>query len=101
MAALCMSCEYGMAALCTEMRIQRSSVVSRGFQANLTPPESLMTSSYLFSSVHFVEEKTFSNRLEICLQMSTKMSRNAPKVVHFIKKNSAGGGGGGHARRLP
>ena len=40
---------------------------------------------YLFFSVHFIEEKTFSCRLEICLQMSTKLSQNAPKVVHFIK----------------
>ena len=49
-----------------------------------------LNEQYLFFSVHFVEEKTFSSRLEICLQMSTKMSQNAPEVVHFIK-NFLGG----------
>ena len=55
-----------------------------------------MTSiAYIFFCT-FVEEKTFSSRLEICLQMSTKMSQNSPKVVHFIKlfiKNFQGEGG--------
>ena len=44
-----------------------------------------LNDQYLFFSVHFGEEKTISSGLEICLQMSTKMSQNAPKVVHFIK----------------
>ena len=44
-----------------------------------------LNDQYLFFSVHFVEEKTFCSGLEICLQMSTKMSQNAPKVVRSIK----------------
>ena len=68
----------------TEMRIHRGSVVFR-------PIWHLLRSVYLFFSVHFVEEKTFSS-LGICFQMCTKMSRNAPKVIHFIK-NLIGGGG--------
>ena len=42
---------------------------------------------FFFFFLYFVEEKTFSSRLEICLKMSAEMSQNAPKVVHFIKKN--------------
>ena len=58
-----------------------------GFQANLTPEICLnpLILQYLFFSVHFVEENTFISMLEICLQMPTKMSQNASKVVHFIK----------------
>ena len=37
-----------------------------------------------------LEEKTFSSRLEICFQMSAKVSQNAPKVVRRIK-NFLGG----------
>ena len=55
-----------------------------------------LNDQYLFFSVHLVEEKTFSSRLEIYLQMSTKMSPNAPKVVHFIKNFL---GGWGHTPR--
>ena len=43
-----------------------------------------LNDQYLFFSVHFVEEKRFSSRLKICLHMSSKVSQNAPKVVHFI-----------------
>ena len=62
-------------------------LVSRSFQANLTPEMCKFVEiiKYLFFSVHFVEEKTFNSRLEICLQMSTKTSQNAPKVVYFIR----------------
>ena len=36
---------------------------------------------FFFFSIHFVEEKTFNIRLEMCVQMSTQMSQNAPKVL--------------------
>ena len=70
------------------MRIHCSSVVFRPIWHFLRSEicESWSYDQYLVFSVHSVEEKTFSSRLEICLQMSTKMSQNAPKVVHFIKK---------------
>ena len=42
-----------------------------------------LNDQYLFFSVHFVAEKTFSSGLEISPRMSTKMSQNAPKVVLF------------------
>ena len=85
----------GKVVCCSEVGIHRGSTVSRGFQANLKPPEICVN---LFFSAHFVEEKkTFSSRLEICFQMSTKMSENAPKVVHFTK-NLLGGWGVAYAR---
>ena len=73
-----------------------------GFQANLTSEIWVdvmkvdLNDPYLFFSVHFFEENTFSSRLEICLQMSTKMSQNAPKVDRFVNHFL-----GGHAPRPP
>ena len=78
------------AVTCTQMRVTTHQ--SRRWEFTTVPqfpaifrPIWHLNDQYLFFSVQFVEEKTLCSRLEICLQLSTKMSQNTPKVVHFIK----------------